>query len=79
VWRFFWSVTLFSGAVNLLMFAGPLYPLRIYERVLVSRSVPTLVALTAFLLVACLSQSILDVIRGRVVVALFFQCLFTGR
>ena len=32
--RAFWSVALFSGVVNLLMLAGPLYMLQIYDRVL---------------------------------------------
>jgi ATP-binding cassette subfamily C protein len=47
--RAFGSVALFSGVVNLLMLAGPLYMLQIYDRVLSSRSVPTLVALSVFL------------------------------
>ena len=47
--RAFASVALFSGVVNLLMLAGPLYMLQIYDRVLASRSVPTLVALSIFL------------------------------
>src|SRR5512145_748272 len=47
--RAFASVALFSGVVNLLMLAGPLYMLQIYDRVLASRSVPTLVALSVFL------------------------------
>jgi len=71
--RSFWSVALFSGVVNLLMLAGPLYMLQLYDRVLVSRSVPTLVALSAFLLGAYLFQGILDVIRGRIVVAISGQ------
>jgi len=45
-------VALFSGIVNLLMLAGPLFMLQIYDRVLPSRSVPTLVVL--LLLVAAL-------------------------
>jgi ABC-type protease/lipase transport system fused ATPase/permease subunit len=44
----FGTVALFSGIVNLLMLAGPLYILQIYDRVLSSRSVPTLVALSIF-------------------------------
>jgi hypothetical protein len=35
--------------VNLLMLAGPLYMLQVYDRVLSSRSVPALVALSIFL------------------------------
>jgi ATP-binding cassette subfamily C protein len=66
--RAFASVALFSGVVNLLMLAGPLYMLQIYDRVLSSRSVPTLVALTLFLVGAYAFQGILDLIRSRVVV-----------
>ena len=36
--RAFGSVALFSGMVNLLMLAGPLYMLQVYDRVLSSRS-----------------------------------------
>ncbi len=64
----FASVALFSGAVNLLMLAGPLYMLQIYDRVLSSRSVPTLVALSIFLVGAYAFQGALDLIRSRVVV-----------
>jgi PrtD family type I secretion system ABC transporter len=63
----FWSVALFSGAVNLLMLAGPLYMLQVYDRVLVSGSVPTLVALSVFLVGAYAFQGILDLIRSRLV------------
>lgn len=66
--RAFWSVAFFSGAVNLLMLASPLYMLQIYDRVLASRSVPTLVALSIFLVGAYTFQALLDLIRSRVVV-----------
>jgi PrtD family type I secretion system ABC transporter len=66
--RVFASVALFSAAVNLLMLAGPLYMLQIYDRVLSSRSVPTLVALSIFLVGAYAFQGALDLIRSRVVV-----------
>jgi ATP-binding cassette, subfamily C, type I secretion system permease/ATPase len=59
---------LFSGLVNLLMLTGPLYMLQIYDRVLTSRSVPTLIALSIFLVAAFLLQGVLDLIRLRVVV-----------
>src|SRR5215471_12664988 len=64
----FTSVALFSGVVNLLMLAGPLYMLQVYDRVLSSRSVPTLVVLSVFLVGAYAFQGTLDVIRSRVVV-----------
>ena len=66
--RTFWSVALFSGIVNILMLAGPLYMLQIYDRVLASRSVPTLIALSVFLAGAYAFQGALDLIRTRVVV-----------
>ena len=66
--RAFGSVALFSGVVNLLMLAGPLYMLQIYDRVLSSRSVPTLIALSIFLVGAYAFQGMLDLIRSRVVV-----------
>ncbi|CAM9816843.1 unnamed protein product, partial [Phaeothamnion confervicola] len=66
--RAFWSVAVFSGGVNLLMLAGPLYMLQVYDRVLAARSVPTLVALTVFLVGAYAFQGALDIIRSRIVV-----------
>ena len=66
--RTFGSVALFSGMVNLLMLAGPLYMLQVYDRVLSSRSVPTLIALSVFLVGAYAFQGALDLIRSRVVV-----------
>src|SRR6185295_4680852 len=63
----FWSVAVFSGVVNLLMLAGPLYMLQVYDRVLSSRSVPTLVALTVFVVGAYAFQGALDLIRSRIV------------
>src|SRR3984893_6474920 len=62
------SVALFSGAVNLLMLAGPLYMLQIYDRVLSSKSVPTLIALSLFLVGAYAFQGALDMLRSRIVV-----------
>ena len=64
----FVGVAVLSAVVNLLMLAGPLYMLQIYDRVLNSRSVPTLVALSIFLVGAYAFQGALDVIRGRIVV-----------
>ncbi len=66
--RAFWGVALFSAIVNLLMLAGPIYMLQVYDRVLASRNVPTLVALTIFLVGAYAFQGILDLIRSRIVV-----------
>lgn len=59
---------MFSGVFNMMMLAGPLYMLQIYDRVLASHSVPTLIALTIFLVGAYAFQGIMDLIRTRVVV-----------
>ena len=66
--RAFWSVSLFSCAVNMLMLAGPLYMLQVYDRVLTSRSVPTLIALSVFIAGAYAFQGFFDLIRVRVLV-----------
>ena len=59
---------MFSGVVNVLMLAGPLYMLQVYDRVLASHSVPTLIALSLLLVGAYAFQAILDLVRTRVVV-----------
>src|ERR1700730_15694426 len=66
--RAFSTVAIFSGVVNLLMLAGPLYMLQIYDRVLSSKSVPTLIALSLFLVGAYAFQGALDMLRSRIVV-----------
>lgn len=53
----------FSLFINLLMLTGPLYMLQVYDRVLASGSVPTLVALTGLILGLYLTLGILDWIR----------------
>ena len=56
----------FSGVLNILMLAGAIYMLQVYDRVLTSRSVQTLVGLTALLAAVFLVQGLVDVIRQRV-------------
>jgi ATP-binding cassette subfamily C protein len=63
----FWSAALFSAMVNMRMLAGPLYMLQVYDRVLASRSVPTLIALSVLLSGAFAFQASMDLIRNRVV------------
>lgn len=63
-----WSIVLFSGAMNLLMLVGPIYMLQVYDRVLTSRSIPTLAALSVFLVGAYAFQTALEVIRSRIIV-----------
>ena len=56
----------FSVFVNLLMLTGPLYMLQVYDRVLGSRSEPTLWALSALMAVLYLAMGVLDYSRGRI-------------
>ncbi len=60
------SIGLFSVFVNLLMLTGPLFMLQIYDRVLGSRSVETLVALTILVALLYLIMGVLDHARGRI-------------
>lgn len=62
----YWFVGLFSAFVNLLMLTGPIYMLQVYDRVLGSRSVETLVALTGLVAFLYLMMGILDYARGRI-------------
>lgn len=59
------SVAIFSGVVNLLMLSGSLYMLQVYDRVIPSRSVATLVGLSAMVLAAYLFQAYFDAARAR--------------
>jgi ATP-binding cassette subfamily C protein len=57
---------LFSAFVNILMLAGPLYMLQVYDRVLGSGSEATLVALSILILCLFLIMGVLDHVRGRI-------------
>jgi PrtD family type I secretion system ABC transporter len=57
-----------SGALNVLMLTGSFYMLEIYDRVLPSRSAPTLVALTILALVLYAFHGALDLVRSRLLV-----------
>lgn len=61
-----YGVCLLSGVANLLMLTAPLFMLQVYDRVIPSGSIPTLV--TLFVLVALLyvAQAMVDYCRGRV-------------
>lgn len=56
---------LFSCALNILLLAAPIYMTQVYDRVLSSNNVYTLVMLTLAVAVAYLSQAALDGVRGR--------------
>ena len=64
----FGAVGMFSGVINVLMLTGSFFMLQVYDRVLPSRSVPTLLMLGALALLLYGFQGILEFIRGRVLV-----------
>ena len=63
---YFMTAGAFSLAINLLYLASPIYMLQVYDRVISSSSVTTLVMLTLVLLLAFGALAGLDVVRARV-------------
>jgi ATP-binding cassette subfamily C protein len=61
----FVGVAVLSAVLNILVLGGSLFMMLVYDTVLPSRSVPTLVGLLLMLIVVYLFQGVLDVIRSR--------------
>src|SRR5215510_687550 len=55
---------IFSLAINLLMLTVPLYMLQLFDRVLMSRSIETLLVLSLMAAIALLALALLDMVRG---------------
>jgi PrtD family type I secretion system ABC transporter len=66
--RAFLAIALFSGMSNILMLTGALFMLEIYDRVMPSRSVPTLIALLGLAAGLYAAQGFIDAIRSRILV-----------
>src|SRR5215471_13622430 len=64
----FVAIGLISGMSSILMLTGALFMLEVYDRVLPSRSVPTLMGLATLAAGLYVAQGILDLIRARVLV-----------
>ena len=62
----YWTVGIFSFFVNTLMLTGPLYMMNVYDRVLGSRSLETLIALSVLVTFLYATMGILDLVRGRI-------------
>nr|WP_257720210.1 type I secretion system permease/ATPase [Blastochloris viridis] len=60
------GIAMISGVVNVLALTAPLFMLQVYDRVLASRSVSTLVGLAVLAAGLYAVQAVLDVIRARV-------------
>ena len=64
------SIGIFSFFINLLMLTGPIYMLQVYDRVLVSRSIPTLVSLSILMVGLYFLMGFLEFCRSRVLTRL---------
>lgn len=62
------STVIFSCVVNVLMLIGPVFMMQVYDRVLTSQSVPTLVALTAIVGVLYAYYGLMEYLRARMMV-----------
>jgi ATP-binding cassette subfamily C protein len=66
----FIGVGIFSALMNILLLTGPFYMLQIYDRVLASHSVPTLVALSILVAGLLAIYGLFDFLRTRLMVRL---------
>src|SRR5882724_7470183 len=64
----FVAAAAFSFFINLLMLASPLYMMQIYNRVLPSRSEPTLIVLTGLAAAMLAAMCLLELVRSRILV-----------
>lgn len=62
----FWGLAVFGGLSNILMLTGSFFMLQVYDRVLPSRSVSTLIALLLLATVLYAFQGALDLVRARI-------------
>src|ERR1700730_16510232 len=59
------GIAVFSGVINVLMLSGSLYMLQVYDRVIPSRNIATLLGLSLIVLLAYLAQGYFDALRTR--------------
>ena len=60
------SVAVFSGIINILALSGSFYMLQVYDRVLPSQSVPTLIGLSVLMLGLYVVSGTLEYLRSRI-------------
>ena len=65
-WRAIIVLAVFSAAINILLLAQSVYSIQVFDRVLPSRSIDTLIYLSMIMAVALLATSLLDVARSLV-------------
>jgi ATP-binding cassette subfamily C protein len=61
----FIAIGCFSGIINVLLLSGSMFMLQVYDRVLPSRSLPTLVSLMVLVAILYVFQGILEFLRAR--------------
>jgi PrtD family type I secretion system ABC transporter len=59
------AVSVISGIINLLALTGSLYMLQVYDRVLSSHSVPTLISLSVLMIVLYTFYGVFDLLRNQ--------------
>lgn len=64
----FWVIALFSGVINLLTIVPALYMMQVFDRVMTSRNETTLLLLTVLALGLFLLSSLVEWIRGQVMI-----------
>ncbi|MEE4016047.1 ABC transporter transmembrane domain-containing protein, partial [Roseibium sp. FZY0029] len=70
VYAAFWGVAVVSFVINILMLTGPVFMLQVYDRVLASGSIPTLVAIGALAVVLYTFYGLLEGVRSRLLARL---------
>jgi ABC-type bacteriocin/lantibiotic exporter with double-glycine peptidase domain len=61
-----WSLVMMSGMLNIIYLTGSFFMLEIYDRVIPSKSLPTLIGLGIIAAVLYMGQGVLDLIRSRI-------------
>src|SRR5262249_34747835 len=62
------ALAIASALINVLYLSGSIYMLEVYDRVLTSRSIPTLIGLSVLVFMLFAFQGFLDLLRGRVLI-----------
>ncbi len=64
----FTGIGLFSGIINLLMLVVPIYTLQLFDRVLTSQNIDTLILLTLIAIIFLLFLGFFEILRARIMV-----------
>jgi PrtD family type I secretion system ABC transporter len=66
--RLLWTAAAFSGGVNLLFLASPIYLLQVYGRAIPSGSEATLISLSVALVLALATMAVFDTVRAHILI-----------